>query len=164
MYCDDVPGIHRRRMGVRLAAMAASVLVTAACSGGGESADTMADTGSAAASPVAVSITMPSTGDTISGTEVHVMLSATGIEIAPAAEMREGTAHHHLYLDTDLGAPDAVIPAGMENIIHLGQGQSDYHWTGLTAGEHRIIAVLADPMHVPIQPQVTDTVTFVVVP
>lgn len=164
MHGDYVPGAHRQRMGRTLAVMAASVLVIAACAGGGDSADTMADTGSAAAGPVTVSITMPSTGDTIRGTEVHVMLSSTGIEIAPAADMREGTAHHHLYLDTDLGAPDAVIPAGMEQIIHLGLGQTDYHWTGLTAGEHRIIAVLADPMHVPIQPLVTDTVTFVVVP
>lgn len=161
MRSNRVGSKNRRRSGALVASLVASAMVIAACGGAGD--DTMADSPAAAAA-VTVSITMPSNGDTVRGSEVHVMLAASGIEIAPAAEMREGTAHHHLYLDTDLGEPDAVIPAGMAQIIHLGQGEDSYHWAGLTPGEHRIIAVLADPAHVPLRPLVTDTVTFVVVP
>jgi len=110
---------------------------------------------------VSVTITSPAEGDTISDPDVRITLDASGIELAPAAEQRPGTAHHHLYLDTDFPALDSPIPAGMPNIVHLGLAQTEYLWQGLTPGPHRIIAVLADPGHVPIKPWVTDTVNFV---
>jgi hypothetical protein len=116
-----------------------------------------------ATSDVTVSITSPAEGDTVSGSAVHVTLDATGIEIAPAADARPETAHHHLYLDVDFPATEAMVPAGAAGIIHLGQAQKEYHWEGLTPGPHRIIAVLADPGHIPLRPYVTDTVNFVVV-
>ena len=115
-----------------------------------------------ATSDVTVSITSPAEGDTVSGSAVHIMLDATGIEIAPAADARPETAHHHLYLDVDFPATEAMIPAGAPGIIHLGQAQKDYHWESVTPGPHRIIAVLADPGHIPLRPYVTDTVNFVV--
>jgi hypothetical protein len=52
---------------------------------------------------------------------------------------------------------------GMPGVIHLGLAQTEFHWHSLAPGSHRIIAVLADPAHVPIRPFVTDTVTFTVV-
>ena len=115
-----------------------------------------------ATSDVTVSITSPAEGDTVSGSAVHITLDATGIEIAPAADARPETAHHHLYLDVDFPQTEAMIPAGMAGIVHLGQAQTDYHWEGVTPGAHRIIAVLADPGHIPLRPYVTDTVNFVV--
>lgn len=125
--------------------------VVAACSKAPETSD------------VTVSITMPSEGDTVSGSAVHVMLNATGIEIAPAADARPETAHHHLYLDVDFPQVETAIPMGVAGVVHLGQAQTDYHWEGVTPGPHRIIAVLADPGHLPLRPWVTDTVNFVVV-
>ena len=116
-----------------------------------------------ATSDVTVSITSPTEGDTLSGSAVHVMLDATGIEIAPAADARPETAHHHLYLDVDFPAVDATIPMGVAGVVHLGQAQKEYHWEGVTPGPHRIIAVLADPGHIPLRPFITDTVNFVVV-
>ena len=113
-------------------------------------------------SDVTVSITSPAEGDTVSGSAVHITLDATGIEIAPAADARPETAHHHLYLDTDFPQVETAIPAGMAGIVHLGQAQKEYHWEGVTPGPHRIIAVLADPGHLPLKPWVTDTVNFVV--
>ena len=115
-----------------------------------------------ATSDVTVSITSPAEGDTVSGSAVHIMLDATGIEIAPAADARPETAHHHLYLDVDFPATEAMIPAGAPGIVHLGQAQKEYHWESVTPGPHRIIAVLADPGHIPLRPYVTDTVNFVV--
>ncbi len=112
---------------------------------------------------VTVTIDSPAEGDTVTGNAVHVMLGISGIELAPVTEGRAGTAHHHLYLDTDLPSTEDAIPAGVPNIIHLGLGQSEYHWANVLPGAHRIIAVPADPAHVPLQPFVADTVNFVVV-
>jgi hypothetical protein len=116
-----------------------------------------------ATSDVTVSITSPIEGDTVSGSAVHITLDATGIEIAPAADARPETAHHHLYLDVDVPQLDGAIPMGVAGVVHLGQAQKEYHWENVTSGPHRIIALLADPGHLPLKPWVTDTVNFVVV-
>lgn len=116
-----------------------------------------------ATSEVSVRITGPSEGDTIRENAVHITLGATGIEIAPAADARPETAHHHLYLDADFPAVEAAIPMGVGGVVHLGQAQTDYHWENVPPGPHRIIAVLADPGHIPLKPWVTDTVNIVVV-
>src|SRR5688572_14677902 len=114
-----------------------------------------------ATSEVAVQITSPTEGDTVSGTAVHITLGASGIEIAPAADARPETAHHHLYLDVDFPLAETAIPMGLGGVVHLGQAQTEYHWDGVAPGPHRIIAVLADPGHIPLRPWVTDTVHFV---
>jgi hypothetical protein len=111
-----------------------------------------------------VKIVEPKQGATVTGTSVHVVLEAQGVEIAPAAEHRAGTAHHHLFLDTDLTASDVGIPAGMPGIVHLGKGQTEYTFEAVAAGPHRLIALLADPNHVPLKPLVADTVRFTVKP
>lgn len=111
-----------------------------------------------------VRIVEPKGSSTVTGTSVHVVLEAQGVEIAPAAEHRAGTAHHHLFLDTNLTADDAAIPVGMPGIVHLGKGQSEYTFEGVAPGVHRLIAVLADPNHVPLKPLVADTVRFTVKP
>ena len=111
---------------------------------------------------VTVTITSPAEGDTVGAADVRITLGVSGIELAPAAEQRPGTAHHHLYLDSDFPALDSPIPAGQPAIVHLGQAQTEYLWQGAAPGAHRVIAVLADPAHVPIKPHVTDTVNFVV--
>lgn len=138
------------RLSQRLA-LVVILLAAAACSKKPETSD------------VTVSITSPAEGDTVSGSAVHITLNATGIEIAPAADARPETAHHHLYLDTEFPQSEATIPMGVAGVVHLGQAQKEYHWEGVTPGAHRIIAVLADPGHIPVRPYVTDTVNFVVV-
>lgn len=112
---------------------------------------------------VTVSITSPAEGDTVTGSAVRIVLGHAGIELAPASEARAGTAHHHLYLDSDFPQLESPIPAGMPNVVHLGQAQTEYTWERVAQGRHRIIAVLADPAHVPLVPYVTDTVNIVVV-
>ena len=109
---------------------------------------------------VHVRIVLPKGSSTVTGPNVHVVLEAQGIEIAPAVLQRAGTAHHHLFLDTDLTAPDAAIPMGTPGIVHLGKGQSEYSFEGVAPGTHRLIALLADPNHVPLKPLVADTVRF----
>ena len=138
------------RLSQRLA-LAVILSAAAACSKKPETSD------------VTVSITSPAEGDTVTGSAVHITLNETGIEIAPAADARPETAHHHLYLDVDFPQSEATIPMGVAGIVHLGQAQKEYHWEGVTPGPHRLIAVLADPGHIPVRPYVTDTVNFVVV-
>ena len=51
---------------------------------------------------------------------------------------------------------------GVSGIIHLGRGQSEFTFSDVPAGGHRLIAVVADGDHVPLQPPLVDTVRFVV--
>ncbi len=111
-----------------------------------------------------VTITSPAEGDTVRGSAVHVTLAVSGVALAPAADEKPGTAHHHLFLDVDTGPLDQKIPAGVTGIIHLGRAQTEFHWDSVAPGPHRIIAVLADWQHVPLVPPATDTVLFVVAP
>lgn len=135
----------------RRAVLMSMLLVAAACAK------------EAAAPDISVMITNPAEGSTITGSAAHITLGVSGIELAPAAEARPGTAHHHLYLDVDFPGAETSIPMGMPGVVHLGLAQTEFHWDSLAPGQHRIIAVLADPAHVPIRPFVTDTVTFTVV-
>ncbi len=130
-----------------------SSLVFAAVACGGE-----------AARNVAVEIVEPANGAVVSGPDVRVVLAATGVEIVSAAEEREGTAHHHLFVDRGLTLPDDTIPSGVTGILHLGRGQTEFVLRGLASGEHRVIAVLASWAHLPLRPLAADTVKFAVRP
>ncbi len=131
------------------AVVAAALLAMAACS---------------RPAPPGVRIVEPAEGAVLAGLSMRVVLEATGIEIASAAEQRAGTGHHHLFLDTDLTAPGDTIPAGVTGIIHLGRGQAEFTFEGVAPGQHRVIAVLADPWHIPTTSAATDTVRFRVSP
>lgn len=98
----------------------------------------------------------------MSGADVRVVLSASGVEIAPAAEERPGTGHHHLFIDRDPTPATDTIPQGVTGIIHLGRGQREFLIPGLGPGDHRVIAVLADWAHLPLRAAATDTVRFTV--
>ena len=109
-----------------------------------------------------VSISAPTGGAEIDGPDLTVRLAATGVRITPAGELVEGTGHHHLYLDADLGAPGTPVPSEPGRIIHMGDGSDVFVFEGVEPGEHRLIAVVADGIHMPLQPWVVDTVQFTV--
>ena len=115
-----------------------------------------------AAGPARVDIVEPVDEATVDGPDVRIVLSAAGVEIAPASEERSGTAHHHLFIDRPLTRPSDTIPAGVTGIIHLGRGQTEFVLLGLTPGTHSVIAVLADWAHLPLDPLAIDTVRFTV--
>ena len=108
-----------------------------------------------------VKITSPKNGATVTG-PVKVTLKATGVEIVPATVERPGTGHHHLFVDHDLTPINDTIPKGTTGIIHLGRGQTEFVLDSLQPGPHRIIAVVADWRHIPLNPLVADTVRFTV--
>lgn len=108
-----------------------------------------------------VKITSPTKGATVTS-PVLVKLTAVGVRITPATVEEPGTGHHHLFVDHDLTPLSDTIPRGKTGIIHLGRGQTEFQLDSLAPGPHRVIAVIADWRHVPLNPPVVDTVTFTV--
>lgn len=108
-----------------------------------------------------VTIVTPANGALISGTEVSITLSST-VDIQPAGTMTAGTGHHHLFLNADVSPAGEPVPTVPGSIIHMGDASAAYVFRDLPSGEYRLIAVVADGLHVPLQPWVVDTVTFTV--
>jgi hypothetical protein len=106
-----------------------------------------------------VTITEPAEGAQITGRVVTVRLTST-VPIVPAGDLTPGTGHHHLYLDADQTAPTVPIPTVPGSIVHMGNAASEFRFDSVAPGTHRLIAVVADGVHVPLQPWVVDTVTF----
>lgn len=111
--------------------------------------------------PGTVTIVTPMNGALITGTEISVNLSST-VPIVPAGDLTEGTGHHHLYLNAELTPADQPVPTVPGSIVHMGDASSTFVFSDVEPGEYTLIAVVADGVHVPLQPWVVDTVTFTV--
>jgi len=133
--------------------------LVAAC--GGPSQDDGSNGASAATAQPTVTIVSPADGSFQEEKDVEVVLRTT-VPIAKAGDMTPDTGHHHLYLDADLGDMTQPIPSVPGSIVHMGDGSQSYTFENVGSGTHRIIAVVADGAHVPLQPPVVDTVEFVV--
>lgn len=110
---------------------------------------------------ITVRITEPRDGATVSG-PVLIKLEANGVRIVPASSEMAGTGHHHLFVDHALTWITDTIPQGSPGILHLGRGQTEFTLDSLAPGPHRVIALVADWRHVPLNPLVVDTVNFTV--
>ena len=115
----------------------------------------------ASAQEITVKITSPANGATVTS-PVKIELKATGVRITPITNHSRGTAHHHLFVDHDLTWLTDTIPQGSPGIVHLSGGQTEWVLDSLKPGKHRVIALLANWEHVPLNPLVADTVTFTV--
>ena len=111
--------------------------------------------------PPRVTIIKPTENEVLEDPEVVVWLEST-VPIVPAGDMTPGTGHHHLYLDADLGDMTQPLPAVPGSIVHMGDAALEHVFEGVSSGPHRLIAVVADGAHVPLQPLVADTVHFIV--
>jgi len=127
-----------------------------------ETPDAATDRPAAAAQAPGLRIVSPADGAQVDGPELTVELAVTGIEIVPAGDTASGTGHHHLYLDADLAPMGVPIPSVPGQIIHMGDGSSTFTFDAVQPGEHRLIAVVGDGVHVPVDPPLVDTVRFVV--
>jgi hypothetical protein len=106
-----------------------------------------------------VSIIEPADGAEIMGRTVTVRLEST-VPILPAGDLTPGTGHHHLFLDADVSAAGVPVPTVPGSIVHMGNAASEFRFDSVAPGTHRLIAVVADGVHVPLQPWVVDTITF----
>ena len=111
--------------------------------------------------PHTVQIVEPADGSTIEGPSVNVRLQ-TDVPIVVAGDMTPGTGHHHIFLDGDLSPEAEPIPTVPGTVVHLGDASTEFTFDAVAPGRHRLIAVVADGAHVPLQPHVTDTVIFTV--
>jgi hypothetical protein len=136
--------------GARTAALL-SIGFCTAC-GGGDDAESTAR----------VEIVEPTSGATLAGPDVRVVLAAHGVDIVPAGVDQPNSGHHHLFLNQTVTADGETIPAGVGGVVHLGGAQSEHVFQGLAPGEYTLVAQLGDMAHVPVETVVPDTVRFTV--
>lgn len=140
-------------------------LAVAGCGGDYEAEDAQdaapeaatAEPDAAAAEPASVSITEPADGAEVDAGPLRVVMATTGIEIVAAGTMDAGTGHHHLIVD---GEVDWTLPIPNDPGVHyhMGLAETEFTLEDLPPGQHRIIAVVADGVHVPLDPPVADTI------
>jgi len=142
----------------------ATILFLAACGGSPDADAAAAPAESAAmAEPMrSVMVSSPADGSTVDGPAVTVDLMAHGFTVVPAGDSTPNSGHLHLFLDRDLSPAGQPIPKEPGFIVHMGDGASTYTFENVTPGEHRLIAVVGDALHVPVQPWLVDTVHFTV--
>jgi len=109
-----------------------------------------------------VTIVEPADGAVVEGPDVTVRLGLEGMTLAQAGDTTPGTGHHHLFLDADISPFGQPIPVVEGEVIHMGDASTEYTLTGVEPGEHRLITVVGDGLHVPLEPLVVDTVVFTV--
>jgi Domain of unknown function (DUF4399) len=108
-----------------------------------------------------VYIVSPADGAIVAET-FTVIFGLRGMGVAPAGVERPGTGHHHLLIDMgELPALDAPLPAS-DQLRHFGGGQTEISLT-LPPGEHTLLLVLGDQLHIPHDPpMISERVTVTV--
>jgi len=102
----------------------------------------------------------PENGATVSN-PVEVEFGISGMRVVPAGVNEPHSGHHHLLVDTQLPPLDQPIPAD-ENHIHFGDGSTSTQIT-LEPGQHELLLLLGDHLHIPHNPPVTSqTITITV--
>lgn len=115
------------------------------------------DDGGAAGSDdggASVSLTAPEDGSTVAG-GVELEMSADGITIEEAGEVRENAGHFHVIVDDGCVAAGETVAKDADH-VHFGKGQT----TGtvyLGPGAHELCLQVADGAHTALD--VTDTIT-----
>ena len=146
----------------RFATIAMITVAFVGCGGDtGDQSREAAPEADAAPAAGTVTIVQPADGAELDAGPVLFVLETDGVEIVAAGNMDAGTGHHHLIVDGDVDW-ELPIPNDAGVHYHMGQAETEYTLTDLTPGEHRIIAVVADGVHIPLDPPVSDTITVVI--
>lgn len=91
-----------------------------------------------------VNFVEPGDGATVAQT-FKVKFAVSGMQVAPAGTMTDGTGHHHLLIDTADIPEGTVIPMNDQH-RHFGKGQTETEIT-LPPGRHRLTMQFADGAH-----------------
>ena len=86
----------------------------------------------------------PKNGDVVPTTFI-VKMAVTGMKVAPAGEIVEGTGHHHLLINTSDISEGQVIPNDTQH-KHFGKGQTETEVT-LQPGKYKLTLQFADGVH-----------------
>ncbi len=102
----------------------------------------------------------PEDGATVSN-PVTIEFGIKGMTVVPAGVNDAHSGHHHLLVDSGLPALDLPVPADA-NHIHFGDGSTSTELI-LEPGEHTLLLLLGDHLHIPHQPPVSSpTITITV--
>jgi hypothetical protein len=102
----------------------------------------------------------PADGATVSN-PVTIEFGIDGMIVVAAGVNDAYSGHHHLLVDTGLPALDLPVPAD-PNHIHFGDGSTSTELT-LDPGEHTLLLLLGDHLHIPHEPPVSSpTITITV--
>jgi hypothetical protein len=91
-----------------------------------------------------VDFATPRDGDTVSS-PFMVRFVVKDMEVVPAGEVKPGTGHHHILIDTPAVVDNSVIPADAQH-KHFGKGQTETELS-LPPGEHTLSLQFADGAH-----------------
>lgn len=147
----------------RALALALPLLLLGACGGSADPAapSTSGSSRSGGTTPATlarptrtVSLVEPANGAAVAG-GVAVSMTAEGITIETAGEVRDGAGHFHVIADVGCVAPGASIPVDADH-VHLGGGQSKAT-IYLAPGLHKLCLQAGDGVHAALD--ATDTVT-----
>jgi hypothetical protein len=97
----------------------------------------------------------PKNGATVKS-PVKVVMKVVNMEVMPAGEVKAGTGHHHLVINTVPPPFGVAVPADAQN-LHYGKGQTEATLE-LPPGLHTITAQFADGLHRSYGPQVSQTI------
>jgi hypothetical protein len=143
----------RSKMRRTILAMAVPALLMAACSKGGGSSGPSGQPSPRPSSTAKVEILIPTNGQTFQGTSVDVpiKLGLTSARIVPATtkDITPDTGHIHLYLDNQIVTMNFSLSGDVPNV---------------TPGQHILRAEFVASDHLPFDPRVFVSVTFVVQP
>ncbi len=92
--------------------------------------------------------------------EFKVVMGVKGKTVAPAGEIKEGTGHHHLLIDTAPVKEGDVIPVDAQH-VHFGKGQTET-MLKLAPGRHTLQLQFADGAHRSFGPAMASTIHVVV--
>ena len=91
-----------------------------------------------------VDFASPKDGDTVTS-PFKVRFVVKNMQVAPAGEMKPGTGHHHILINTPPIAENNVIPADDQH-KHFGKGQTETELS-LPPGVHTLSLQFADGAH-----------------
>lgn len=121
----------------------------AACGGQKESpAPESAEPSAEAAPEVRVFFVEPADSSVVP-TTFHVVMGVKGLSVAPAGEVKEGSGHLHILVDTTFVPAGQVIPKD-EHHLHFGAGALEADLT-LPPGPHTLRLQFADGAHVALE-------------
>lgn len=102
----------------------------------------------------------PADGDTVSN-PIAIEFGIEGMSVVAAGVNESHSGHHHLLVDTDV--PDTALPIPADaNHIHFGDASTATELT-LAPGEHTLLLLLGDHLHIPHNPPVvSDPITIMV--
>lgn len=92
---------------------------------------------------------------------VKLKFAAEGIATEPAGQVKAGSGHHHVIIDTTPPRKGRPIPNDAQH-LHYGQGQTEAT-IELSPGKHELSLQFADGLHRSYGPQMSATITVEVV-